>query len=787
MSGNDELKVRVSADTARLRPQLQQGAADVSDFASKTKTALSDSFLSINTLIRGAMALLAGSVALVVKSTINLQDEMSKAAQKAGVTTEKFTGMAYAAKLADVGTEELTKAYAKLNGTLVDAQQGQKDAVELFRRLKLDPKQIEDADALLLALAERFESMDDGARKTALAIDIFGERIGPQLVPFLNQGRAGIEGLRDEAKRLGVVVSTDAGRASEEFNDTLTTLSQQLTGARMQIANALLPALQSVASALRDVDRNGTAVAALGKALKVAFQGVALLGANVAFTMKELGRELGTLAALAAAAATGNWAGVKAIAEAARADGKRAREELAAFERDLLGFGGAGSRKAEDRGFTPNLDDGKKSFTPLDKKPPAVEKEKSQMPAYETGLEQLRAAAAEQDAIRGLSKEAERDYWESILKGAQLTEADRLAVSRKAAAARLQVTVAEARQQGQMVEAGIEAWRESELSKIELEAIAARQRTELGLQTQADLLQQEQAFEDQRTDIQRQALNQRLQLVDPERDPVQVVQLNAQLAALEQQHQQRLADIRRQVAVQSAAQMGAIWDDLGSRMSNLWDSGIQAMLNGTLTWRNSMRAIGAELVGWFAKAVVGDMVKQWLLGQAKKLQATIAGWAAEKVAAMTGTATTMAAKTTEAGVVISANAAEAASGAAASQAPIPIVGPGLAAAAFAAIFAMVLGAKSSLKSAANGYDIPAGINPMTQLHEKEMVLPAKHADVIRGLADGGGASGGGPLHLTINAVDAQGVKRLLLNNTDALASAMRKAKRSSELNRGDLR
>ena len=46
-------------------------------------------------------------------------------------------------------------------------------------------------------------------------------------------------------------------------------------------------------------------------------------------------------------------------------------------------------------------------------------------------------------------------------------------------------------------------------------------------------------------------------------------------------------------------------------------------------------------------------------------------------------------------------------------------------------------------SSAGGFDIPAGVNPVTQLHEKEMVLPAQYADVIRGLANNGGASGGG--------------------------------------------
>jgi hypothetical protein len=47
----------------------------------------------------------------------------------------------------------------------------------------------------------------------------------------------------------------------------------------------------------------------------------------------------------------------------------------------------------------------------------------------------------------------------------------------------------------------------------------------------------------------------------------------------------------------------------------------------------------------------------------------------------------------------------------------------------------------STPSAADGYDIPAGVNPMTQLHEKEMVLPAKYADTIRTMT---GTDGGKP-------------------------------------------
>ena len=54
----------------------------------------------------------------------------------------------------------------------------------------------------------------------------------------------------------------------------------------------------------------------------------------------------------------------------------------------------------------------------------------------------------------------------------------------------------------------------------------------------------------------------------------------------------------------------------------------------------------------------------------------------------------------------------------------------------------------AIASAEGGYDIPSGTNPVTQLHEREMVLPKEQADVIRGLASNGG-TGGGPMALTI--------------------------------------
>ena len=54
-----------------------------------------------------------------------------------------------------------------------------------------------------------------------------------------------------------------------------------------------------------------------------------------------------------------------------------------------------------------------------------------------------------------------------------------------------------------------------------------------------------------------------------------------------------------------------------------------------------------------------------------------------------------------------------------------------------------IGKGLGLFSAAGGYDVPSNINPVTQLHQEEMVLPADLANNVRGMAGGSRGQGGG--------------------------------------------
>ena len=203
------------------------------------------------------------------------------------------------------------------------------------------------------------------------------------------------------------------------------------------------------------------------------------------------------------------------------------------------------------------------------------------------------------------------------------------------------------------------------------------------------------------------------------------------------------------------------------------------MMQGTLTWAGAMRAVGTQIVGWFANSVVKPKVTAWLLGESAKTGATATGTGMRMAMEGLAAAKSVAIWAMTAVKNIMANAWTAMSAAWAAVSGIPVIGPALAVVAAGATFAGVAAIAGRVMSAEGGYDIPSGVNPMTQLHEKEMVLPAKHADVIRGMADGGAGSAGGNTAVTIQAHPMPG--NYFIVHRDELVAAIKSAKRDFAL------
>lgn len=306
------------------------------------------------------------------KAAIDSADQLNKLSQSTGVSVESLSQLKYVAELSDVSLEDLSSSLAKLSRTASEAAQGSKTQAEAFARLGISATDssgaLKGTEQLLLDIAEQFSQYEDGAAKAALAQDLFG-RSGANLIPFLNQGRAGIEALKREADALGLTLSSDAAKAAEEFNDNLTRLKAVTQGIVNQLIQEMLPVLQAFsANAVDSAARSESLRAAVG-VLGIAFKAVATAAVAVVSAFQQIGQAIYTLSVtqfrllrgefkLAAEEFTTGFAKIRdnVVGDAAtigRIWGKtvdsvkQGAEEISGAQKKILGFGANADQLAE--------------------------------------------------------------------------------------------------------------------------------------------------------------------------------------------------------------------------------------------------------------------------------------------------------------------------------------------------------------------------------------------------------------------------------------------------------
>lgn len=194
--------------------------------------------------------------AALVKHSINLQDEMSKASQKVGVSVENLSKLNYAADLSGVAFESLVSGLGKFNKNLAEAfTSGTGAAAESLADLGVEIKdsngRLKDTNSVFLEVAERLSGLEDGATKTAISMNLFGKS-GADLIPLLNSGKVGLADMATEAEKLGQVLDADTAKKAEEFNDNLTRLQKTFTGVANAVAMEALPELTAFSEKIKD-------------------------------------------------------------------------------------------------------------------------------------------------------------------------------------------------------------------------------------------------------------------------------------------------------------------------------------------------------------------------------------------------------------------------------------------------------------------------------------------------------------------------------------------------------
>lgn len=294
-----------------------------------TSKGMQDSAKQIGLAIGAASVAGVTALAALTKQAINTGDQFAKMSQKVGVGVESLSRLGYAAGQSGVELAQLQSGLVKLAKNASDAAQGTGTAVQGFQALGIAVKNadgsLKNTDVLLKEIATKFAGYEDGANKTALAVNLFG-RAGAELIPLLNEGADGIQELEDRARALGLEISTNTAQQSELFNDLLEDMGNLTKGLGNDIASQLLPSLNSLseravesgiamrkggggAEALANAIKVVIAVAYTGKAAVEAITNVVaaqvdvMIGAGKA--AKDLIENYGNIGSTAARAATG--------------------------------------------------------------------------------------------------------------------------------------------------------------------------------------------------------------------------------------------------------------------------------------------------------------------------------------------------------------------------------------------------------------------------------------------------------------------------------------------------
>ena len=284
----------------------------------------------------------------------------------------------------------------------------------------------------------------------------------------------------------------------------------------------------------------------------------------------------------------------------------------------------------------------------------------------------------------------------------------------------------------------IDRARDHSIAMIGMERDQLGLRHELGQVSDQEEIAELKQMKEREYQIEVQAMQDKIALMKEEGTEKQ--QHLDELSKMKDRHD---ADMAR-LDIKSVEAYKKNWTSMLSAVNSAFEKSITGMIMGTQTLQQAMANIGQAILGEFVSMGV-KRVTGWIANEAAMLFASKAKDTAVTASGTVGATTAVVTKGGEATTVVAANAAEGAAGAAASQAAIPVIGPGLAIGAFAATLALILGAKSLIKSSAGGeWQVPS--DRLNIVHKDETILPAHIATPLRNMVEGGGSMGGGDIH-----------------------------------------
>ena len=248
--------VRLSMNTA----DFDTDAGRAAKIAQRRAKQIDDAFRTAGKAIGLALGAIAAGIVVAMKGAIDKMDETYNAAKKVGDSTENFSRLQYAAGLADVGMDQLVGTLGKLTKSQAAALDVTSDQAKVFKALGIEVTGANGAmrgsTEVMLDFADRFKEMKGSPEAMAAGFALFG-RSFQDIIPLIESGSGEIRRLMEESDRLGITLTDSAGAAADKFKDGLDKLNGAVNGVWKEVANGMLPALDSASGRLTQLAADG--------------------------------------------------------------------------------------------------------------------------------------------------------------------------------------------------------------------------------------------------------------------------------------------------------------------------------------------------------------------------------------------------------------------------------------------------------------------------------------------------------------------------------------------------
>lgn len=275
------IAVAVEARTRKFITQVAGAESALGKFG-RGAAGVATKALKMGTVLAGAAA--AGITAVVLSASKAI-DELAKTSKAIGIATEDLQAFRLAGQLAGLSNDQFEKALKRMIKTVSDASHGLSTAERALEVLGLTTE-----DLIDLKAADQFRmianAVRDAGRSTATTgavMDIFGSRVGANLIPLLSQGAEAVDTARQEIEDMGIALSAvDAARV-EAANDAFTRLKTLIVGLGQQLTVELAPDLERMIKSFTELAKEG---AGAGEAIRDAWLDVKQILGGVADILK---------------------------------------------------------------------------------------------------------------------------------------------------------------------------------------------------------------------------------------------------------------------------------------------------------------------------------------------------------------------------------------------------------------------------------------------------------------------------------------------------------------------